>query len=206
MRIPKSHALIFDLGRVLVTFDHQRCYQKLADLTATTPEQVRTVVEDGIRPRFDRGQMTVDDVRRYLQVRLGGTLARADLVLAWADVFDPVPEMLTWLKSLSKRVRLALLSNTDAIHLPWVEEKFGFLHFFEQRVLSYEVGSIKPEAEIYQAALRALRLPAPACCFIDDISAYAEAARAQGMTAVHHRSPAQTQLLVEEWLATMDRA
>lgn len=207
MSVETSRAVIFDLGKVLVSFDHDRCYRALAGMATSTPERVRMVVEEVIRPRFDRGLMTIDEVQQNLEERLGGTLVSADFMRAWADVFDPVPEMLTWLESLSKRVRLALLSNTDAIHLPWVAEKFGFLHLFEHQILSYEVGFVKPHPGIFQAALDALRLPASACCYIDDISEYAKAASSLGMTAVHHLSPQQSQFQVEEWLSagTPDR-
>lgn len=196
-------AIIFDLGKVLVSFDHDRCYQTLATTMGTSASTVKKVVEESIRPQFDRGEMSIDEVHSTLEDRIGGAIDREKLLHAWADVFDPIPEMLSWLQSLHGRVRLALLSNTDAIHLPWVKTRFGFLSLFDHLILSYEVGATKPDPAIYQTALKRLDLPAAACCYIDDIKAYADAARALNMMAVHHRSPTKTLPVVEEWLASM---
>jgi glucose-1-phosphatase len=201
MSNPPTTAVIFDLGRVLLTFDHERCYEALATLTRTSSALVRETIESEIRPRFDRGKMSIDEVHSLLEMRLGATLVREDFVRAWADVFEPIPGMISWLHSLHGRVRLALLSNTDAIHLPWCVEQFGFFHNFEQLFLSYEVGKAKPDPAIFHTALERLKLPPSACYYIDDIAEYANAARSVGMTAVHHRVPAETQSTVEEWIA-----
>ncbi len=201
----ESTAVIFDLGNVLVSFDHERCYQALALMLGISTEPVREIVENRIRPRFDRGKMTIDEVHSTLEASFGGSLDKKGFLHVWADVFVPIPEMIEWLQSLHGRVRLALLSNTDAIHLPWVKEEFGFLHHFEHLILSYEVGATKPDSAIYRAALDRLSLPATSCCFIDDIEDYTQAAQGLGMTAVHHRSPSETRRLVEEWLESRGR-
>ncbi len=195
-------AVILDLGRVLVTFDHERCYGSLAAQTGTPISLVRKIIEDEIRPHFDRGKMSIDEVHSALQLRLDAKLVREDFMVAWADVFEPIPEMISWLQSLHGRVRLALLSNTDAIHLPWCDEQFGFFHNFEKLFLSYEVGRAKSDPAIFQAALGGLKLLPSACCYIDDIEEYANAARSVGMTAVHHRLSAETQATVEAWIAS----
>ncbi len=200
MPMNQAGAVIFDLGNVLVTFDHTRTYRALALALSASPDDVQKVVEAEIRPHFDTGHMSESQVRTVLEERFGAQLEPRFLASAWADVFAPMPEMVRFLARLSTRVRLALLSNTDPIHLPWVAEKFGFLHHFESLVLSYEVGHAKPSVEIFKAALSALSLPASACLFIDDIAAYCHAAQQAGMAATHHQSPTQTIAEVEKWL------
>lgn len=196
-------AVIFDLGNVLVTFDHDLCYQGLATRLQSTAPRVQAFIEETIRPRFDRGQMTASEVKAELETAFAGPLGRAEFHRTWADVFAPVNPMIKYLLSLVGRVRLELLSNTDAIHLPWCQERFGFFHCFDHLTLSYEVGAVKPDPVIYQAALASVDLPPDRCIYIDDIAVYVDAARAQGMCAVHNVDTESTIAAVEAWLGQL---
>ena len=54
------------------------------------------------------------------------------------------------------------------------------------------VGHSKPDAAIYDLACRTGGFAPGEAVFIDDVLANVEGARAFGMQAVHHRSPAET--------------
>lgn len=60
------------------------------------------------------------------------------------------------------------------------------LPLFDAVTLSFEVGALKPEPEIYLDALRKLSLPPEACVFIDDIGKYAEGAAALGIRGIRY--------------------
>lgn len=78
---------------------------------------------------------------------------------------------------LATRCRLGLLSNTDPIHVAYLEGHFSFVRHFQARIYSNEVGASKPSPAIYQAALDALGTRPVETLYIDDIAEYAEAAR-----------------------------
>jgi glucose-1-phosphatase len=59
------------------------------------------------------------------------------------------------------------------------------------RILSFEVHSMKPEPEIFQAAVARAGCRAEECFFTDDLADNVEAAKRQGMDAVQFESPAQ---------------
>jgi len=67
--------------------------------------------------------------------------------------------------------RLILFSNTNAIHCPWVFEAFPEFSLFHGAVLSYEVGAIKPQPEIYQHAIEKFSLTPENTFYIDDLPA-----------------------------------
>jgi putative hydrolase of the HAD superfamily len=81
-------------------------------------------------------------------------------------------------------IRTALVSNADAMEVAAYGSS-PLAGRFDAEVFSCEVGLIKPEAEIYMTALRALRLDAAECIFVGDGgSNELEGARAVGLKTV----------------------
>ena len=97
-----------------------------------------------------------------------------------------LPENL--LEGLSRRYRLLLLSNTNDIHYRFLRERYLMLRHFDDFVLSYEVGAMKPDAKIYDEAIRRAGAPADECFFVDDKQINVDAARRAGMDAVRFES------------------
>ncbi len=89
--------------------------------------------------------------------------------------------VIDWLKRSG--VRLVLLSNTSRWHLEWIRRKWNVLDAFDQLVLSYEVGAIKPEPAIFESALTAIQCPPEHCFYTDDIPAYVARGREFGLQA-----------------------
>jgi HAD superfamily hydrolase (TIGR01509 family) len=73
------------------------------------------------------------------------------------------------------------------------EARFPFFRFFPVRIYSYQVGASKPDPIIYRQALQACKVRAEEAVYIDDVAAYAEAARRLGMTGIVFQSPEQLQ-------------
>jgi len=121
----------------------------------------------------------------------------------WNRVLDPTPVLdEAFLESLSKRYCLALLSNTDPIHVAELEKRFDFFRFFKHRIYSCVVGASKPSPLIFRAALQACKTTADNAIYIDDIPAYVEAARQLGMTGIVFQSPEQLIADLEQFAPT----
>jgi FMN phosphatase YigB (HAD superfamily) len=84
-------------------------------------------------------------------------------------------------------IRMGIIANAPVpgevidMHL----EHLGILHFFQTRIYSSDIGHRKPEPEIFEEALRELKLPADSVAFVgnnprDDI----KPARRAGMVAI----------------------
>ena len=176
---------LFDLGNVLLDFSHERMFAQIAALSGRTPDDVRRVlVDEQLGDEFESGRLTADDVHRELEQRLAARLDRTALSRAVGDIFESNADMLPLLDSLRQSGRrLVLLSNTNALHIDWVRSRFDVLSRFDALVLSYEVGAMKPEDAIYEAALRAIDCEPAECFYTDDIPRYVDRGRAFGLQA-----------------------
>jgi putative hydrolase of the HAD superfamily len=191
----KFRAIIFDIGRVLIQIDIHHAMAGLASDLKLTPQEVWSAIEKDPRwSDWQEGRMSPHDWHLHLSKRLGGSLSFEQFTDVWNSALAPEPiQPESFLDKLSKNYRLALLSNTDPIHMSHEEARFPFFRFFPVRIYSYRVGASKPNPLIYREALRACRVRAEEAIYIDDVAAYAEAAQRLGMAGVVFLSPEQLQ-------------
>jgi putative hydrolase of the HAD superfamily len=127
-----------------------------------------------------------------LKQRFGGSATFVQFTEAWNQVLDPEPiHNKQFFEKLSKKYRLALLSNTDPIHVQFMEPRYDFFPYFKARIYSCAVGSSKPNPLIFREALRACRVTSEEALYVDDIAEYVKAAQQLGMAGVQFRSPQQ---------------
>jgi HAD superfamily hydrolase (TIGR01509 family) len=130
----------------------------------------------------------------HLKQRFGGTATFEQFCDTWNLVLDPEPiHGKELFERLAKNYRLGLLSNTDPIHVAYLESHYDFFSFFTARVYSCAVGASKPNPIIYREALRACRARAQEAVYVDDIEDNVKAAEQLGMMGVHFRSGEQLQ-------------
>jgi putative hydrolase of the HAD superfamily len=77
-------------------------------------------------------------------------------------------------------IATALVSNCSHSARP-VVERLGLDQAFDAVLLSFEVGSRKPQPAIYEAALTAVRADAADALFVDDQTEYCDGARSLGI-------------------------
>jgi HAD superfamily hydrolase (TIGR01509 family) len=191
----KFRAIIFDIGRVLIKVDVSRAMAGLSTGLKFTPQETWSAIEkDPLWPDWQEGRMSPQDWHLHLTKRLGGSLTFEQFTEVWNSALSPEPiQSERFLEGLSKSYRLALLSNTDPIHMSFAEARFPFFRFFPTRIYSYRVGASKPDPIIYREALRACKVRAEEAIYIDDVPAYAKAADRLGMTGFVFQSPEQLQ-------------
>ncbi len=191
----KFRAIIFDIGRVLIRVDIHRAMAGLASDLKLTPQEVWSAIENDPRwADWQEGRMSPQDWHLHLSKRLGGSLTFEQFKDVWNSALAPEPiQSEPFLEKLSKNYRLALLSNTDPIHMSHEEARFPFFRFFPIRIYSFRVGSSKPNPLVYREALRACKVRAEEAIYIDDVPAYADAAQRLGMTGLVFHSPSQLQ-------------
>jgi HAD superfamily hydrolase (TIGR01509 family) len=186
----KLRAIVFDIGRVLIRIDVQRAMTGLAAGLSLSPEEIWGAIENDPRwPDWQEGRMTPRDWHLHLSRRLGSTLSFEQFTEVWNRVLDPQPmQEVSLFEKLSKTYRLALLSNTDPIHVAHMEASYDFFRFFPVRIYSCTVGASKPSPIVYLEALRGSKVQSSEAVYIDDISRYVEAARSLGMSGIHYHS------------------
>jgi glucose-1-phosphatase len=191
----KFRAIIFDIGRVLIRVDVGRALTGLAQGIALSSEEIWSALQkDPLWIDWQEGRISAQDWHAHIAKKLGGTLTFVQFLEAWNRSLDPLPiHENSFLDGLSRRYRLALLSNTDPVHVAHMESTYDFFRFFPVRVYSCSLGISKPSPLIYEQALQACKVSAEAAIYIDDVPAYAEAAQRIGMTGIVFQSPAQLQ-------------
>jgi len=203
----KRRAIIFDIGRVLVRLDIAGAMGGLAGMISLTPQETWAAIEHD--PRWhdlQEGRMSPRDWQLHICRRLGVNLSFEQFSDIWNRVLDPTPVLdSTFLESLSKRYCLAVLSNTDPIHVAELEKRFDFFRFFKHRLYSCVVGASKPSPLIFRAALQACKTTADNAIYIDDIPAYVEAARQLGMTGILFQSPDQLRADLEPFATNLQQ-
>ncbi len=186
-------ALFFDLGQVIVPFDLNRGYAALAPHCPHGPEEIRRRIAAAelVRP-FEEGRMRPEDFMAGISRLLDLEVDEHEFAELWSSIFLPetlVTEQL--IAGLARNYRLLLLSNTNVIHYRMIRERYPLMRHFHDRVLSYEVGALKPDDRIYQEALRRAGCAPAECFYTDDVPEFVEAGRRHGMDAVRFESAAQ---------------
>jgi HAD superfamily hydrolase (TIGR01509 family) len=193
--VAKFRAIIFDIGRVLVRLDVSRAVAGLSQGIALSPVDLwSAITRDPRWPDWQEGRISPRDWHLHLTKRLGGSLTFEQFTDAWNRVIDPVPVLESdFLERLAKRYRLAVLSNTDPIHVAYLESTCEFLSHFPKsaRIYSCAVGVRKPNPLIYREALRASKSRPKEAVYIDDSPSYVEVAQRLGMAGIMFRSADQ---------------
>jgi FMN phosphatase YigB (HAD superfamily) len=116
---------------------------------------------------------------------------------AWNSMLGELPaERWHILEMAAKYYRTFLLSNTNAIHLPYYFNRIkkvygthGYTHLFEKTYYSYELGLRKPNADIFQYVLSDTGINPKETMFIDDFIENIETARQLGFQTCHLKAP-----------------
>jgi glucose-1-phosphatase len=185
--------VIFDLGKVIIPFDFKRGYQGLEQVCGYPAAEIpRRIATTDLVQRFESGLIDPKDFVEQLSRVLDLHINYDQFCQIWSSIFLPdplIPESL--LEGLSKRYRLLLLSNTNAIHFDMLAKSYPLFRHFHHMVLSYRVGAMKPAPAIFREAIARAECRPEECFFTDDIAEYVAAAKREGIDAVQFESRAQ---------------
>ncbi len=171
----KIQFVYFDLGNVLVSFDPDIACANVAEQFGVEVERARAVIyQSGLQDVFEHGQVSsqqfADTVRRELKLTVTQMPTQA-LLDATSDMFTPIESMVDIIRSVvDSGHRAGILSNTSASHWDWIKRQNWSVmtSAFEVEILSYEVGVMKPNPRIYQAAQTAAGVSPSSILFLDD--------------------------------------
>ena len=177
--------IILDLGNVIVPLDFPAAYRAIAPRCGMAPADVpKRLGATDLVPRLESGDLDPLEFYRQVSALLGLHVSFEEFADAWSTIFVRetfVPEQM--LVRLRERYRLLLLSNTNAIHIPFLRANYPLLRHFHHQILSHEVRALKPDSAIYRSALEHAVGAPEECFFTDDILKYVEGARTHGIQA-----------------------
>ncbi len=194
---PTIQAVVFDVGRVIVDVDPQRILTALGPAASsgmkTSPEKIwATIQADPWWNEWQMGRVSPREWADHLMDLLGVRITYEQFRDAWNSVLLPDPILPDSLFArLSGKCRLILLSNTDTLHVEYLEPRFSFYRYFPYRILSCRIGAIKPGPRIFQVAIHVAGVPARNILFIDDVLENVRAAQLQRLSGLQFRNRVQ---------------
>lgn len=176
--------IIFDMGNVLIKWDPERY---VARTGVTDPQDLEMMYAATYGSRewvmLDAGTVSEADIcenaKKLLPERLHGYIH--ELVYGWHDPVEPIEGMAEFVADCKKAgYGVYLLSNASFLQKSYWPEIPGS-DLFDGRVVSAEVGCMKPNAGIYNTLMETYGLKAEECIFLDDLAANVIGAMEVGM-------------------------
>lgn len=181
----KYKVIIFDLGNTLIRFDHNISAVKFARLFHLDAEEARKLFFDSeLTQAFERGLLSPREFYARVTQRLGIKLPFKDFVDIWNDIFWEDTKACAIARRLKKDYKLFLLSNVSRLHYEYIEKKFDIIKIFDEVILSFAVGAIKPERLIFDDAVRRAGGDKSAVLYIDDREDLIRAANEFGIDSI----------------------
>jgi len=192
--------LLFDLGNVLLFFDHGKALRALAahlnPLTAMYIWARKNEFLKELRSEADlleSGRMDLEQFYTRLKGKIGLTIEFPRFQAIWNDIFTPNEPVIALAQALATRYPCYILSNTNASHLEYVRATYPQLSFARGYAASHELGVMKPAREFFVKALQQLGLQPADAVFIDDLAENVSGAREAGLDSFQYQTPEQLQ-------------
>ncbi len=185
---PAVKAVFFDIGNVLLRFSSRQVIARVAMAVKHHPLKLaRYLWSSNIGERIERGEVGGDELYGIFQKELGFQGTFAQFRMLWCDHFTLDRGSYALLKRTTKRVPTYLLSNTNALHIDFIKERYEFPSLVRGAILSHEVGLRKPDPAIYRKALALSGTAAEETVFVDDLKPNVDAAAKLGLIAIRFK-------------------
>lgn len=180
--------LLIDIGEVLVGLNVTAALREIDAHTPLQPEEIRMRLRGHpIIPEYESGRLTTEEFFHGLCALIQLDMSQERFSAAWGTVFDfekGGPEKYlspTLFARLKTRYRVVALSNTNELHFSHLKDRLPLVHEFDDYVLSFEAGSVKPELAIFRTAISKTGGDPRKLFFVDDLQSNIEAAQAVGI-------------------------
>lgn len=178
-------AIIFDLGNVLVDFDHRIAAKRVSEFTDRSPDEIFNLFFDSELTRlFEEGRISPQEFFLKTKEILNLKLDYDGFIPIWNEIFFLTEKNLAvydLAKQLKDRYRLALLSNINVLHFDYLRSKFTVFDAFHNIITSYRIGFRKPHPLIYKKTLESLGTQPGEVFYTDDRLELAESAKELGI-------------------------
>lgn len=197
-------AIIFDMGGVLVDLDIEDCKKVFKETLGY--DDIDYIIDachqKGIYGDLEEGTLSAEEFRSIVLAgsRPGSTPEMVDEAMSHILV-GIQPYKVQMLKKLAQEYDLYMLSNNNAICLPYSRAMFAdagipLEDIFKKCFFSFEMKALKPSAAFYKAVVEQIGLPAEEMFFIDDSQRNVDGSIAAGLPAVYYEPGTDLEALI----------
>jgi glucose-1-phosphatase len=181
-------AIIFDLGGVIINLDTSRTISSFANLSGLNHDQIISLTHSEKFLAYERGNINDEEFRSFVRSRLNDSLSSEQIDQAWNAMILDIPKTrIDLLRKLSQQLPTFILSNTNNIHIEFVERELlpshhirSFKEIVHKDYYSHLMGKRKPDPEIFQRLLDENNLSTIKTLLVDDNIQNIEAAKMMG--------------------------
>lgn len=189
----KTPVIIFDFGGVLIDWSPYFLYRKVMK----DDQEIKAFLEEidfkNWNPKFDLGY----PFEKGVEEKCTEFPQHAEMIQRFnSHWMDAMGDVVADTAEVARRLKeagytLYGLSNWAETTFNRVKDRFYFLDYLEDYILSGRVKQVKPEPEIYHTLLRLIDRPAGDCLFIDDSLENIKTADSLGFQTILYESAEQ---------------
>jgi len=195
---PDLEVIVFDLGNVLIDIDYA---QAMSTIKSALPAPLHPKVDQCYAAEFhkayERGEIDSPSFRNAFRDYFEQDWSDNEVDALWNSLLGSLPAYrLDLVRKLKSHHQVAILSNTNEIHIQAVEvvlaQEYGMDNFsslFDWVFYSHQVGLAKPDRAIYQHLVDTVGVDPSQILFFDDLSANVDGAAAVGIPSIRVEGP-----------------
>jgi FMN phosphatase YigB (HAD superfamily) len=184
--------VLFDLGGVLIRVGGVGPMRKLSGIGSDEELWARWLTCPWVR-RLEAGQCGAAEFAAGVVAEWELPVSPEEFLSVFAGwLGGPYPgavELVAQVKAAGDGVRVGCLSNTNAVQWEAHFEGTPLVNAFEFRFLSFQLGMVKPDREIFDAVADGLPTPRHRVLFLDDNAVNVHAAVEAGFVARRAQGP-----------------
>jgi FMN phosphatase YigB (HAD superfamily) len=186
--------VVFDLGKVLVDFDYSRAAKSLAAKSTASAEEIKALIDHSpLLFRYETGLMSKQEFFDAIAKATGFRGSLEEFGRSFGDIFDAMPEMIELHATLKKKgLSTYIFSNTNELAVAHIRKTFPFFGNFDDYILSYEHGAMKPTAKLYEVVERKTGREREKIIYIDDRAENIAAGAERGWQVILQETPAKS--------------
>ena len=186
-------ALLFDLGGVIVNLDYHKTINAFDALGVANTESLynqfnQTEIFDG----FETGSLSGKEFINLMKHQIPTYSSESEIKKAWnAMILGFEEAKLKQIKKYSENIPCYLLSNTNEIHLEYIQTLLGEMPFknlellFNKCYYSHIIGKRKPHKETFEWVLNDMGYAAEDVLFIEDSPQHIEGAKTINLNTLY---------------------
>lgn len=198
MMSPQKRVVLCDLGGVLIDLHWLERARGLFGSEVDADELKSRWLKLNSAREYEAGKVDFAQFYQRFIAETGSPTEFSAFKNEFAGIIGPVKSgCLDILLEIRQSAELAMLSNTNPVHVQMLRQSSNIFAPFQHLFFSYEMGMVKPDHEIYHAVCASLKRSAGNVYFFDDSVANVSAARECGLNAFRVDSPQEIQEIIK---------